>query len=377
MISKKIKAFSIAVILASSSFFYANAEVDSVTSELITTLQLIIKRYEEKITNLKVENASLKKETESLKWSCQTTSNNTNNWGAWTSSIWSTWSWSASTWTWLSSIATKTWTWTTWLPNNVLVKASSVEKYNILVNKINSMSWSIFTEYSLSPDSSIWLFEFIEPKNFFISIDDWKNPTWVTAFKKKVLYEYDSSYALKVIWVFELDYKTQYYVTKFWKNPFAWVTRIRVKNPLYKWKLLDEVSGTSSSNASSTSTTTSSSNTTSNQSSNNLSTATMTWEVTLQMIKDAFKKNDVLNALKLSNTYILKDSNNIEVLKIRYRSFYMLWRYSEAMKEIKKLEWLVTWTSLEKTVYCDAKTIAKVLKDNDSYNKYSTLCSQR
>jgi hypothetical protein len=58
-------------------------------------------------------------------------------------------------------------------------------------------------------------------------------------------------------------------------------------------------------------------------------------------VKTAYNKNKILDALKLSTEYIKADPNNIEVTKIRYRSFYILGKYSESLAEVQKIESLI------------------------------------
>ncbi|MDD2909012.1 MAG: hypothetical protein PHZ26_04625 [Candidatus Gracilibacteria bacterium] len=252
-----------------------------------------------------------------------------------------------------------------------ITKASNVEKYNIIVDKINSTSAKIFEGNSLPAYSSIGLFEFIEPSNFFISIDDEANPTGITAFKKKILYSYDKDFNLTVVGIFDLDYKSQYYITKFGKNPFARTVRIRVKNPIYKGKLLEIDNSTPKTTSTSTATTSNTVNQTpvaTPTSSVNLSS------VTLESVKTAYSKNKILDALKLSTEYIKTDPNNIDVAKIRYRSFYILGKYDDSLAEIQKIETNLG-NNVEKTILCDAKIISKLAKKTDLQQKYTTLCA--
>ncbi len=315
--------------------------------DLVSSLQAIIKKHEETIKKLQDENQGLKAELDKL--SPKKSTGTLNIESSQSSEVTST----------------------------TIKKVSSVEKYNILVNKINSISASIFTENSLPNYSAIWLFEFIEPSNFFISIDDFANPDWVTAFKRKILYSYDGNYNLKVEWIFELDYKTQYYITKSWKNPFAKAKRIRIKNPIYKWKLLDDSWEQISSSNSTTIKTSTWSTTPNTSTKTTTTTSTPQANVTIDSIKSAYNKNNILEALKLSNTYILTDPNNLEVLKIRYRSFYMLGKYADALNEIIKIEGLITAEKMDKLIACDAKIISKLAKDSTANSKYTTLCNSK
>lgn len=328
----KIKIISIFAILF--SFWIAFALDNSQILKEINSIENTINLNKETILKLENENKKLVEKISELKKNLNTNS--------------STWN----------------------IVNSWAIKPTSVDKYNKLIDKINYLSSDIFEEYSIWSWASIWLFEFIEPSNFFISIDDWKNPSWVTAFKKKILYSYDNSLNLSIVWIFDLDYKSQYYITKYGKNPFARTTRIRVKNPLYKWLLLEEKTQTitqtnnnyqTSSNPKPTATTTTSSSTS---------------QVSLTDVKNAYNKNKILDALKLSNEYILKDPNNIEVLKIRYRSFYITWKYSDALSEVQKIE-NIQWDSFEKTIACEWKIIAKLAKNTSLQNKYSDICSKK
>jgi hypothetical protein len=79
-----------------------------------------------------------------------------------------------------------------------LPKASTVDKYNKLIDKMNDSAKDIYSNNDLKESSSIGLFEFIEPNSFFISIDDKNNPANEKAFKKKLLYSYDADLNLKL-----------------------------------------------------------------------------------------------------------------------------------------------------------------------------------
>ena len=92
-------------------------------------------------------------------------------------------------------------------------KTEVEKKYDIIVSNIVNSLPAILKKYNISATGSIGLFEFIEPKNFFISIDDGKNPTGITEFKTKILFEYDANLNLKVVGTFDLDYATSRYVT--------------------------------------------------------------------------------------------------------------------------------------------------------------------
>lgn len=126
-------------------------------------------------------------------------------------------------------------------PVITLPKTETEKRYDAIVSNVVSSLPAILVKNKLTASGSIGLFEFIEPKNFFISLDDGKNPVGVTAFKTKILFEYDTNLNLKVLGVFDLDYGTSKYVTVSGTNPFGGVNRVRVRNPAYTGKLLEEI----------------------------------------------------------------------------------------------------------------------------------------
>ncbi|EKE30065.1 MAG: hypothetical protein ACD_2C00050G0010 [uncultured bacterium (gcode 4)] len=321
-------------------------------NQVVADLQRTVGNYAETIRNLQDENAKLKKVIESY--------------------MASTWNKPAATPVSAPAVAAPLVpaTWASSKPvAPVASKASSVDKYNKLIDKVNSYAQDIFSSSDMDSSSSIWLFEFIEPNSFFISIDDGKNPAWQSAFRKKILYSYDANFNLNVDWVFELDYNSWYYKTLQGKNPFAKATRIRVKNPAYNWKLLTPDSSAAAPAKATTATASSNAPVASSSSAPK--------NVTLDSIKSAYNKNSILDALKLSTEYIKTDPNNLDVAKIRYRSFYILWKYAESLTEVQKIEALIWLDKMEKVVACDAKTIAKLAKNADLNKKYADACSTK
>ncbi|MBP8016989.1 hypothetical protein KAZ01_03180 [Candidatus Gracilibacteria bacterium] len=331
-----------------SSFTYAD-ELSDISDSFLKSVQSVIYNYENKIKLLQDENTKLKQDIENLTRQLQDT---------------------------LAKISTgTTLVVSTGSTNSAVNSISSVntnigistgnEKYDKIIDLINKNKEQIFKENNLdSSGSTIGLFEFIEPSNFFISIDDGKNPTGVTAFRTKILYSYDNQFNFTVKGIFSFDTTVSLYITKFGKNPFANTKRIRIKNPEYKGKLLNDeqtVNNTSTTNSNTISSNTESTSTTTN--------------VTLADIKKAYDKNKILDVLKLSNEYIKNNPNDIEVLKMRYRSFYILGKYNESLSEIQKIETLSG--TLEKIIACDASVIAKVAKNVDLNKRYGDICKKK
>lgn len=225
------------------------------------------------------------------------------------------------------------------------------------MKSINEKLPSILKEYALSGSGVIGLFEFIEPNAVFISIDDGANPVGITAFKTKIAYTFDSNLTFTRVGLFDLDYTTQMYRTVSGSNPYAKSIRVRVQNPLYKGKLL-ELSANSAPTA------------------NPSSAVSTPTEGTLAQIQAAYDKNKNLDALKLSDSYILKNPNDLAVLRIRYRSYYMIGKYENSLQEIKKIEAL-TGAAFDKTIACDAAVIGKIAKKTDVSDYYGAICKRK
>ncbi len=350
-------------------FFYWLVNANDI-DELKKSIDTLIQKYEEKIKVLEQDNNKLKKDIENIvkeiqvnsPWIYKNIENILNTWNNFennstkTNQVSNSWS------------AQNSWSIFTWsITNN--------SKHDKIIEIINNSSQWIYKENNLDSTSNIWLFEFIEPNHFFISIDDGKNPSWITAFKTKILFQYDNNYNLTKKWVFDFDLKLWLYKTIFWSNPFAWTIRIKVKNPIYKWKLLDDVKQDIINVQNQSTTTQQTQTTNTSQPTNTTTTTTETKNVTLSDIKSAYDKNKILDVIQLSNEYIKNDPNNINVLKMRYRSFYIIWKYTDSISEIQKIE-NIQKDNFEKIIACDATVIAKIAKNSELSTKYKEICNK-
>ena len=165
-----------------------------------------------------------------------------------------------------------------------------------------------------------------------------------------------------VVGIFNLNYDVQKYVTAYGSNPYASATRIRVKNPAYTGKLLEEIT---SSTASSSTATSSSTSSTSN------GTASVSSDVTAKSVRAAYDKNKLAEAIKLATAYLAKNPNDVEILTVRYRSLYITGKYAESLKDIQAIE-AVQGSKFDCTIAKDAAFIAKSAKDTASATRYST-----
>jgi len=326
------------------------SDIDTIKASLSTATTNLIQKYEDTISALQAENTSLKNENTRLRAgytgaiaNCTTSTVANTSTGKTTTT---------------TTTATKT-------GAIVVVSTGSFATTNTtyiaIMQKIQANSGSIFTDNGLTGTLSIGLFEFIEPGVFFISIDDGNNSTGNTAFKYKMVFSYDSSLGMKKEGVFTYLPDVGKYLTTYGKNAYAKATRIKVKNPYYKGKLLEETTATTTSSSSTTTTTT--------------TTTTATTEATLAQVKAAYDKNDIPTALSLSNSYIAKNPTNVEVLTIRYRGYFMIGKLTESLAEIAKIE-VIQGSSFSSKVACDGKKIATSAKNTSLTTHYTGLCKK-
>ncbi len=307
-------------------------DISDMKASLNDVIAKLVQRYEARINELETENAVLKQTIASLKGSGALTTSTTT-----------------------PVVPTKVSS-----TGSISALTSKSDVYDRVMKHVNANLGAILSDNGLPGYSVFGLFEFIEPNVFFLSLDDGNNPAGVTAFKTKILYAYDNNLNLTKIGMFDLDYTSQKYRTVFGSNPYTTAVRTRVQNPLYKGKLLDATSTTSTGNASTPT----------------ASTSVTPTDVTLAQIQTAYDNKKLLDAIKLSDVYIVKNPSDLTVLRIRYRSYYIIGKYDESLAEIKKIETL-QGSALEKTIACDAAVIGKIAKKTDISNYYSTICKKK
>lgn len=304
LLKKSLAAASIIAVLSIPVVSFAALETGALRVDIGDAIQRLINKYEARILELETENAKLKSDLAALKGTAASTPVVT----------------VAPT---VSTGTTATKPTTVTKPTTAASTATGAStgnaEYDALIKATNAALASILKENGLSESSQLGLFEFVSgQKAFFVSIDDGKNPTGVSAFKTKILFTYDSNLVTTVSGVFDLNYDVQRYKTVFGANPFAAASRTRVKNPAYTGKLLEEsavatgTSGSSTSTSPVTTTTTTSSTTT-----------TVSGEVTAKTVRAAYDKNKLAEAIKLANAYLAKNPNDVEILTVRYRSLYI------------------------------------------------------
>lgn len=352
MVLKKRLAIGAAIaVLSIPAVSFAALETGALRVDINDAVQRLVNKYEARIAELEAENAKLKSDLAALKGTAATSSPVT------AAPVVSS-----------GSTAAKPVTETKSSATTATGASTGNADYDTLIKSTNAALPSILKENGLSETAQLGLFEFVNgQKAFFVSIDDGKNPAGVTAFKTKVLFTYDSSLKTTVSGVFDLNYDVQRYVTVFGANPYAAATRTRVKNPAYTGKLLEETAASAS--ASPTGTAQSSTKTTT---SNSQTPVTVSGEVTAKTVRAAYDKNKLADAIRLANTYLAQNPNDVEILTVRYRSLYITGKYAESLKDVAAIE-AIQGSKFDCTIAKDAAFIAKSAKDTAAANKYAAI----
>ncbi len=241
------------------------------------------------------------------------------------------------------------------------IALSTIEKdkwarYAGFIRRITPDWKAIRNAYKLPETAEVAGYEFVKKWNddhAFVDISfDGAASTW-GIYDAKILYQYDTkSFARKLIGLFIYDKKLKYYTTKTGNNPFGWVPREFISHPKIDG-LTDGISGTVSRKTSSGSNI------------GNVST------VTLSDIEKAYTDKRYLSVISLSNAYLTSNSANYDLLRIRYRTYFIIGKYGDSLGEIEKIKAL--WR-LDKSVACDAQVIATYGKNTALVNTYTSIC---
>jgi hypothetical protein len=88
-------------------------------------------------------------------------------------------------------------------------------------------------------------------------------------------------------------------------------------------------------------------------------------------IEKAYSDKRYLSVISLSNGYLTNNAPTYELLRIRYRTYFIIGKYTESLSEIAKIQSL---GKLDKQTACDAQVIATYGKDSSLVTKYTALC---
>lgn len=176
----------------------------------------------------------------------------------------------------------------------------------------------------------------------------------------KILYQFDkTTYARKLIWFFEYNPATGYYVTKTGKNTFAGVKRTWVADPRgITTTIPTTVTGTATATGTVTTTT----------------PPTGTTTVTYADIETAYAAKRFLSVISLSNSWLTANSPTLDVLRIRYRTYFIIAKYTEALAEIEKIRSI---GQLSSAVACEGYVIATYAKNTTLADSYKITCNKK
>lgn len=221
--------------------------------------------------------------------------------------------------------------------------------------------------YKLPENANIGGYEFVQKDaNDHVFVDIVFGTGTTGIYDAKILYQYDkSTFKRKLIGFFEYNTTTGKYTTKSGTNPFAGVTRTFIRDPYFS----GATSVPSTATASSSTTTNNTPNPVANTGSTNTPTGTST--VLMTDIEKAYTEKRYLSVISLSNSYLTANTATYELLRIRYRTYFIIGKYTESLAEIAKIQ---AMGKLDKQTACDAQVIATYGKDTTLVSKYSAVC---
>lgn len=263
----------------------------------------------------------------------------------------------SSTLTWTSVLTLSGSSWA--LLDQVASKFSS--QYAGFIGRVQSDWPGIQWAYKIASWAYISGFEFVKKGNdnhVYVDIT-YATSTTPGIYDAKILYEYHTgTFQRKLVGFFEFDQKAKYYITKTGTNLFPGVERVFIANP-YMYGAGATNMGSSTNTWATTSPTPSSS--------------AVAVSTTMADIEKAYGDKRYLTAISLSNAYLQTNPPSIDILRIRYRTFFIIGKYSESLAEIAKIEAL---GKLDKAIACDAQVIATYSKNPTLVDSYTKICKK-
>ncbi len=234
------------------------------------------------------------------------------------------------------------------------------------ISRANKDWVAIKSAYWLPSGARLAGYEFVQSGGFdhvFADIIVGTGTTWI--YDIKILYQFEKTeYKRKLIGIFDYDSTLARYKTRTWSNPFGWVSRIFIRDPYFAGIVTPPATVSSSSSGS-----------TSTPADPTISPVApiATGSVTLAQINQAYNEKRYLTTISLSNSYLTTNKATIELLSIRYRTYFIIGKYSESLTEIAKME---TLSSLDRQTACNAQVIATYSKNQALVDKYTKICKQ-
>lgn len=157
------------------------------------------------------------------------------------------------------------------------------------------------------------------------------------AYNYKLLYEVDTqTYARKLLGLFVFSDEAKAYITRIGKNPFPKHERHFVIDPYRAGRPI-------------TPPTTPTVPATQNP------TASKTDDALLKELSSAYHAKDYTRTLKITDDYLKNNAPTYDILRYRYRVFFIMKDYSKSISEIEKMESL---GMVDRITACDAYVIA-------------------
>lgn len=217
--------------------------------------------------------------------------------------------------------------------------------------------WSkVRDAYAMPKNATIGWYEFVTTgalDHVFVDITYTGSVTGTGLYDAKILYQFDkTTFARKLIGFFEYNPKTGYYITKTGKNIFPGVPRTVVIDPRVPTQGIPlSITGTTTPVVTST-----------------------TSPVLYSSIEAAYTAKRFLSVISLSNTWLASNAPTLDVLRIRYRTYFIIAKYSEALKEIEKIRSI---GQLSSAVACEGYVIATYAKDTALTDSYKVICNKK
>jgi hypothetical protein len=96
--------------------------------------------------------------------------------------------------------------------------------------------------------------------------------------------------------------------------------------------------------------------------------------VTYADIDTAYSAKRYLTTISLSNNWLMANVPTLDVLRIRYRTYFIIAKYSEALAEIEKIKGI---NQLSAAVACEAYVIATYAKNTTAADGYKAICGKK
>lgn len=91
-------------------------------------------------------------------------------------------------------------------------------------------------------------------------------------------------------------------------------------------------------------------------------------------IDTAYTAKRYLSVISLSNSWLTSNAPTLDVLRIRYRTYFIIGKYTEALAEIEKIRGI---GQLSQAVACEGYVIATYAKDTPLTDSYKAICNKK